>query len=139
MKLQTQSKHPQCLLYSFAMCLGVEVSLLEEEVGHDGKDGYHWLEFTQSCLDRGVIPMYYEIYPRSMTETNKPLWPILESQRRATNFIYGYNAVLMTNTHAVAMAAHEGIVYDSKGKMYPFNWKDYCRIIVLIPESNHDE
>lgn len=135
MKLQTQQKHPQCLLYSFAMCLGVEASLLEDEIGHDGKDGYHWMEFTQPCLDRGFTPMYYELYPRSMTNPDEPLWPIPESQKRAHKFMFSNDVVLMTENHAVAMAASEGIIYDSKGMMYMFSWAKYCRMVVLIPES----
>ncbi len=138
MKLLVQEKNkPQCLLYSFAMCLGVEPSALEDEVGHDGKNGYHWQEFIPSILKRGFTPIRYDLWPilsNNMEETVMPIHTCMD-HARALLFNNGYYSVLETLTHAVALD-DSGIIHDSVGTTREFDWKEFKVGITLIPNQN---
>ena len=135
MKLITQNK-PQCLLYSFAMCLDVEPETLIEEVGHDGlPDGFHYQEFYQSCTKRGFVPLVLDLFPVISTKPNEPIWDIERCMDEAQKYLDGNIAVMLEPTHAVAKD-DSGIIYDPKGKKYYFSWERYKTAIVLIRESN---
>ncbi len=132
MRLLTQQRGENlCMLYSFAMCLGVDIYDLESEIG----TSTHWQEFIQPCMRRGYIPMLVDFFPTTIaTKEGEAIWPLQECITRAHYMMLGRKAVLITESHAVAF--EDGIVYDSAKGKYPFEYGKHRSMVLLIQESN---
>lgn len=122
----------QCMLYSFAMALNTSVEELIAEIGHDGiPGGFHHQEFYPSCYSRGFAPVVADLFPQLGSKPGEPIWPIQTCVSRFLNQSEGYNVVLKTLTHAVAMDDSR-IIYDPNGGTKAFDYSEYQTGIILV-------
>ena len=124
MRLLTQTTN-QCLLYSFAMALDTTPEILESEVG---PNAFHHQQYFQSCIARGYAPVVLDLFP--VLEGTGIIAPPEECLERFENHCRGRIVILKTLTHAVAMD-DSGIIFDSKGMKYLFDYKKYQSGIIL--------
>lgn len=132
MKLLKMEK-PQCLLYSAAMVLDVEVERLIDYIGHSGlenivTDSGTWvrgisiqeivdfalLEMNRAIVTINVFPVlgkqgiwYYPIYSDELAE------------HRFRSYLREHDAILMEENHAVAWNSETQQVYDPRGVIGP--------------------
>jgi hypothetical protein len=132
MLLQVKPERWLCMATSFAMALGVPVSKLLTEIGHDGSQivfpdlpepacraGHHVQECIQASLNRGIAFTPIEFNPITRTFGNPPTYHSIlpDEQARWRRF-----ANLMTRREGViegwvtnwghAMAFENGVIFD---------------------------
>lgn len=128
---------PQCLLYSAAMALDLDVEDITTILGHDAlpPNGVHIQEIqTIACrLGKHFYPV--EVIPASLVgnpPTIHPLYEICgtEYSVRFMAMIHGTKGIMIGqnkkgNEHAVAY--QDGVIFDPVGRKYPigcFNVKE---------------
>lgn len=98
MELQRQPNRFSCLITAYAMLLGVEVSRLIEEVGHDGSGehlGHHPQELLSLCEARQRAITMYELIPHSQIgEIITPVWNTPTCHKRFLFLLRAHECVM---------------------------------------------
>ena len=111
MILQRQPNPFTCLLTSFGMLIGVDASVLINEVGHDGSGelpGHHPQEMLALCEERGFAITQYDLIPVSKKgDVEVPVWNPGTCQKRFIHLVQHHCCVMTgldpdSNPHAWA-------------------------------------
>ena len=113
------------------MALETTVEELQEEIGHTMIP--HSQEFIEPAMRRGFTILRMDVFPCGR---EAPLFPVKECVRRFLNQLDNRHAVLLDNTHAVAVSPAK-LIYDSKGHITVLNISQWKTGFILIPNSNH--
>lgn len=130
-RLLTMEKGDNCLIFSFAMVLGMDPDLLQVKIGHDGlKDvggtkpcGYHMQELIDVALHVGYAVTPIEAFPASRIPGRQDDFEINFKPDNGTRFLrylYDNQGVLAGKSksgigHAIAWDGD--YVYDPKGQV----------------------
>lgn len=129
----------QCLVYSLAMLLDEDISVLIQELGHDGMDrvfdgpiphcynGHHIQEIVDVCITRGLSLTPVDYYPRYASALAPQDWRPLYSEslaaERFERLLTGRQGILIGQYqgqgHAVAWDGN--IIWDPNGLAYKLN------------------
>ncbi len=128
-----------CLLYSAAMVLDVDASILVKEIGHDGSHivwphlgsplgevNYHIQEIMDCFIKRGYALAPIDLYPITEPIVLQPvehyvLWKECDAEDRFIEYIKGHEGILIGqgNNGLGHAAAWDGeLVYDPNGVTY---------------------
>lgn len=142
-----KSEQPQCLLYSAAMILDIDPRRLVQLIGHDGLDVVR--KAPKPTCYRGIaiqeiIDVFYCIGKAIMTIVPRPalgrtenhavlVYSYDESQKRMSSYLDKHDAILVSNTHAVAWCHIAEKIYDPKGQILEIHEFDYQIAYVVVP------
>lgn len=147
----------QCLVFSLAMLLEEDVTVLLQELGHDGMvkvfdgpipqcyNGHHIQEIIEICCERGHSLTPIEFFPRYASARNPSQWlPLYHADNAPARFrqlTRGKKGLLIgqyrDRGHAVAWDGN--ICFDPNGVKYPLS--DFvpqeCWLLDITSQKNH--
>ena len=147
MKLQKSVKPNTCILTAFAIAMDIDAAEMMREIGEDPHEkmwpqfdepycfrGYHIQEIIDYAVEHGFAITEIQAMPRfgklGVSETKKlfdPVW----AMTRIDDYVYGFNTVITSPTHAVACDGSK--IYDPRGKIYSIvDHEDQIQSIYLV-------
>ena len=130
-----------CILASAAMIMGISLSDLKINIGHDGceiifpnspdpycRRGFHIQEIIDQAFKLGWSVMYIQKhFGLEPFIGNDPVFTIDVSDKRLNNYLINLHGIIAgvngSKNHAVAW--DRKMVYDPSGKIYPLQEFDY--------------